>query len=131
MGTSEKAQLLENAGKEGRFDFIRQNHAVFMREYREYKSSLSEIFDEDISEKEDKPAKPVADKYLMESVYEGLQSGAQAMDCDAIDDVFKEIEGYEIPEDEAGKIDQLRRMADQFDYDGILEILNGDAYSGK
>ena len=131
VGTSEKAQLLENAGKEGRFDYIRQNHAVFMREYRNYKNSLSEIFDEDISEKEDKPAKPVADKYLIESVYEGLLSGAQAMDCDAIDAVFKEIEGYEIPEDEAGKMDELHKMADQFDYDGILEILNGNGNSAE
>ncbi len=130
-GTSEKAQLLENAGKEGRFEYIRQNHAVFMREYRGYKNSLSEIFDEDTAEQEDKPAKPVADKYLMESVYEGLQSGAQAMDCDAIDAVFKEIEDYEIPEDEAGKINDLRKMADQFDYDGILEILNGDCNSAE
>lgn len=126
LRTSEKAQLLENAGKEERFDYIKQNHSVFMREYRGFKNILGEIFDENTSEEEDKPAKPVADEFLMESVYEGLRDGADSMDCDAIDAVFKEVEGYEIPENESEKFNTLRKMADQFDYDGILEILNGD-----
>ena len=130
LGTSEKAQLLETAGKDERYDYIKQNHTVFMREYRSYKEKLSEIFEEEPLA-EEVQAKPLADEFLMESVYEGLRDGADAMDCDAIDAVFKEVEGYAIPEKEAEKFSALRRMADQFDYEGILEILNGNGNSDK
>ncbi len=131
LGISEKAQLLENAGKEERYDYIKQNHSVFIREYRSYKDALSELFEEDTPADEEKEPKPVADKLLMESVYEGLRDGADAMDCDAIDAVFKEVEGYAIPENEAEKFSALRMMADQFDYEGMLEILNGNGNSDK
>ena len=131
MGTSEKAQLLESAGKEERYDYIKQNHSVFIREYRSYKDALSELFEVEASADTEKEKKPVADEFLMESVYEGLRDGADAMDCDAIDAVFKEVEGYAIPENEAEKFSALRRMADQFDYEGMLEILNGNGNSDK
>ena len=127
LGTSEKAQLLESAGKEERYDYIKENHPAFIHELRKYKKTLSEVFKNDAQADEGKPPKPVADKYLMESVYEGLRDGARAMDCDIIEDVLKEIESYAIPEGETEKFESLRKKADQFDYDGMLEILDGDS----
>ena len=125
VGTSNKAQLLENAGKEGRFEYIKENHPAFISEYRRYKDHLGKIFDDEHTPDEDKPAKPVADESFMSGFYERLCQGANAMDCDIIEDVLKELDDYAVPENEANKIEALRQKADQFDYDGILEILNG------
>ena len=37
----------------------------------------------------------------MRSVYEELQGAAEAMDCDTIGEILKELEDYSIPETEA------------------------------
>ncbi|WP_051688716.1 DegV family protein [Butyrivibrio sp. AE2032] len=126
MVTSEKAQLLENAGKEENIDYIRENHESFMEEYLKYKEILGPVFDEGSEGKQEIIDKPVADEFLMESVYDGLKEAADSMDCDAVDAVFKEIEGYAIPESEAEKFKALKEKADMFDYDGMLEILNAN-----
>ena len=48
---------------------------------------------------------------------------AENMDCDAIDEILKEVEDYAIPEKEKEKFNALCEMADAFDYDGIVERL--------
>ena len=60
----------------------------------------------------------------MEGIYERLKESADAMDCDAIDAALKEADGYVIPEGETDKLYELKKMADQFDYEGILDILS-------
>ena len=47
------------------------------------------------------------------------------MDTDAIDETFSELSAYRIPEDEAEKINRLKECFDNFDYDGMLSILDG------
>lgn len=124
--TSDKAQLLETAGKEDNIDYIRENHDSFIEEYRRYKAVLDPVFVKEDEEDEEAANKPVADEFLMESVYEGLRDAAETMDCDAVEEIFKEIEGYAIPENEAEKFNALVEKADLFDYDAMLEILNKD-----
>ena len=122
--TSEKAQLLETAGKEERFDYIKLNHPVFIREFKSFKDTLSGLFAEETLEETDTYSKPVADKAFMEGIYERLKESADAMDCDAIDAALKEADGYVIPEGETDKFNELKKMAEQFDYEGILDILS-------
>ncbi len=126
MQTSDKAQQLENAGKEENFDYIKKNHSAFIEEYRKYKEVLSKVFDEATSESEEEKSKPLADEFLMESVYEGIRDAAEAMDCDALEAVLKEIEGYAIPEGEAEKFRVIVEKIGNFDYEGILEILKNE-----
>ena len=125
MQTAEKAQLLETAGKEDNIAYIKENHEAFMEEYRSYKAALSKIFEKE-SDKDADAGKPVADQYLMSSVYEGMLDAAQAMDCAALDEILKEIEGYAIPEGEKEKFESLCNCAGQFDYDGIIAILSDE-----
>ncbi len=126
MPLSEKAYELEMAGKEGNVEFIKDNHEAFFEDFKKLKEPLSLYFDGDKSENETKEdTRPLADASLMESVYDALKEAAEAMDCDAIDDVWKELEGYALPDDEAKKLEGIREKADNFDYDGILELLNG------
>ncbi len=123
---SEKAQLLENAGKEGDTVYIEANYAPFMKDYAELGEKLAEYFNGG-SEKEEKP---LADEYLMESVYEGLQEAAENMDCDMIGEILKELEPYAIPDSEKEKYEAILAKVKSYDYDGILEILGKDKPEG-
>ncbi len=124
METAEEAQQLENAGKEGNIEYIKEHHESFMQKYLKYKDVLDPIFAQEKAAENNKDEdKPVADDFLMESVYEGLLDAAENMDCDAIDEILKEVEDYAIPEKEKEKFNALCEMAGAFDYDGIVERL--------
>lgn len=118
MELSENARLLEMAGKEENIDYIKANNAVFLGEFQAYKPVLSPFM-----EKEDDSDKPVADEYLMQGAYEGLTEAAEAMDCDAMDQIFDELKDYAIPESEKEKYESIVEKAGQYDYDGVLELL--------
>ena len=45
------------------------------------------------------------------------------MDCDTIETLFEELDGYNLPEEAAAKFDAVRMKFDNFDYDGILKLL--------
>ncbi len=119
MDLGEKAERLEMAGKEGDTGYIQENHAAAMEEYLSFRDALAPVFEAGSD-------KPVADDFLMESIYEGLKEAAQSMDCDQVEDIMKEIEGYEIPDSEKEKFTLIREKADILDYDGIMEALGND-----
>jgi hypothetical protein len=91
-----------------------------MSEYLGFREELEPVFGADTANEAEKP---VADEFLMESIYESLHDAADAMDCDMIDDIMKEIEPYAIPDSEKEKFRRIRELAAVFDYDGILEVL--------
>ncbi|WP_051204947.1 DegV family protein [Butyrivibrio sp. VCD2006] len=126
LGTSEKAQRLEDAGKAENIEYIRENHSVFIEEYKGYKSALSKVFEKDEAESAAKDDRPVADDFLMESLYEGLHDAAESMDVDAMEEVLKEIEGYAIPKKESEKFNKIAEKVSQLDYEGVLSILDED-----
>ncbi len=122
MELGDSAEKLEMAGKGDNIQYIKENHAFVMDEYMSYLEALSPIFDNDKS-KDDAPSKPVADEFLMESIYEGLKAAAEDMDSDMIEDILKEIEDYAIPESQKERFDLVLEKADRFDYDGMIEVL--------
>ncbi|WP_051204714.1 DegV family protein [Butyrivibrio sp. VCD2006] len=127
LDTAKKAEDLEMAGKAENIDFIKENHDGFLVDYMSYKEPLGTIFGEDEENKEssEKPKdKPVISSVLLDSVYEGLKDAAESMDYDAIEEMMEEVKRYEIPEDDLKKLQALNEKAGQFDYDGMLEILN-------
>ena len=121
MKLGEQARLLETAGKEKNIDYIKINHESVMKEFLKFKELLSPVFGTDDST--GMKDKPVADDFLIKSVYDGLKEAAEKMDCDMIEDIFKEINEYEIPEPEKEKFKSLREKADALDYDGIVKVL--------
>ena len=129
---AEEAQKLENAGKEGDLSYINDHHAPFMKEYLAFGDRLKPIFEEVKDEESDhgtdnagseKSDKPLADEFLLESIYEGLQEAADNMDYDSIEEIFNELEGYSLSENDEKKLKAIRDKAESFDYDSILEII--------
>lgn len=118
----EKAQLLEDAGKAKDVQYINEHHAEVMKDYTDLKEALAPVFEGngDNNEKDDRP---VADEALMQDIYEGIREAASAMDCDMLESILKEIEGYAIPEAEQERFNMILQRADAYDYSGILEIV--------
>ncbi|WP_081795588.1 DegV family protein [Butyrivibrio sp. MC2021] len=123
MDLSIDARLLEFAGKEGDISYIRSNHDRVMEEYGEYLTSLAPCFEGDNSEADD-DSKPIANKFLLKTVYQELKEGAGAMNLDMIDGAFEKLEDCILSQEEADKVARLKECYDSFDYDGMLKILD-------
>ncbi len=123
VSLGERAQLLENAGKERNIDYIKANYKPFMEDYAKYKELLSGLFGGEDAAEEKAADKPMADQYLMEGVFEAIKDAAESMDCGTIEDTLKELDDYAIPEEDAAKLDSIRGLAARFDYEGILKLL--------
>ncbi len=124
LDLSSRAQLLEDAGKESNTDYINANHSSFMEDYKKYTEILGTVFGGTGSSDDNTSDKPVADEGLMKTVFEGLKEAADNMDCVALDDIFREMEDYSIPENDREKYETIKRKAADFDYDGILELFD-------
>lgn len=123
---SDMARDLEMAGKEGNSSFINENHGDFMEKYRKYKDFLSSLYSDNGSDVEAQNDKPLADKYLMESVYEAIKEGASALEADTIDEALNELADYRLSAEDEERIQAIRDKARIFDYDGIIEILGNN-----
>ncbi|MBR6451577.1 MAG: DegV family EDD domain-containing protein, partial [Lachnospiraceae bacterium] len=123
---ADRAQLLENAGKESDADYIRTNHDAFMQDYLAYGEYLKGVCGKEEDAAGDSGAKPVAGDEIMQGVYAGLKEAADAMDCATMEEIFDEMKDYSIPEGEKDKYEALREAAGNYDYDGILELLRNE-----
>ena len=116
------AERLEAAGKEGDISYIEEKHAAAMDKYLKYAEILAPVYEEaDGADEEEE--KPVADDFLMESIYEGLREAAENMDCDMIDSIMEEIAEYAIPEAEKERFKLVCEKANMFDYEGMIQAL--------
>jgi HPt (histidine-containing phosphotransfer) domain-containing protein len=119
---SKKAELLENAGKEGDISYIEENHPSAMEDFLRFKEALEPVFKEEAEDGDN--GKPLADDFIMESIYDELRDAAEKMDCDKLEAIMEEAGEYTIPDAEKEKFGILRERADMLDYDGILEELD-------
>lgn len=121
-GLGEKAQELENAGREEDFEFIRAHHEWLVSECTGLKEALSKIF---VSEKADEN-KPVATLSLIYEVIGEVHIAAERLDCNGIENALSKLDDYAVPEPHGELIASLNKLADSFDYDGILALLEND-----
>ncbi|MCR5651233.1 MAG: DegV family EDD domain-containing protein [Lachnospiraceae bacterium] len=119
----EKAERLEMAGKEKDLDYIRDNHVPVMGEYLSFGEKLKSVFNEDAVKDGKAGGKPVADDFMMESIYEELKSAADDMDCERVEAIMKEAGEYAIPDAEQERFNAVSEKARMLDYEGILEAL--------
>ncbi|MCR5249735.1 MAG: response regulator [Lachnospiraceae bacterium] len=118
-GLGEMARKLEEAGKRGDLDYIRENHAAFVREFKSFQKPLAAVF----AEKESTD-RPVADPDRMADVFRRLREAADEMDCDLIRQVMGELEGYSLPEEDAALWKEMETAAANFDYDSIISCID-------
>lgn len=117
---ADKAQKLEDAGKEDNTSYINDNHKQFIEELSDIKEPLSAVFDSPSDEDD----KPYADDELMNDVFEEINSAASDMDCDRIDAVIAEIKDYRIPDKYTELWNQILDAFARFDYMTIEDLLS-------
>ncbi|MCR5102178.1 MAG: response regulator [Butyrivibrio sp.] len=116
----EEAQLLENAGKSGDINYIKEKHREFITEYRSFRESLAEVFTEEHENQE----LPEADAEMMERAFEEIRTGAEEMDIDILEKVFSEMKSYSIPESQKELWDKIIEASESYDYDMITQLLS-------
>ncbi|MCR4923032.1 MAG: DegV family EDD domain-containing protein [Lachnospiraceae bacterium] len=126
MELSEKARLLEFAGKESNIEYIRDNHEDLMLDMNELKDELASYFG---SDKEEEADKPLADEGLMLSAYEGIKEGAKEKDSSMIRSIIRELEPYALPKEHKEKYREICRLADRFDFNALLKFLEEETDS--
>ncbi len=114
----EEAQRLEDAGKKGDERYIDRHAESFLEDYLNFKDVLREAFPDEAPD-----SKIEADEYLLGEVYEEIKAAAADMDCDRLDSVMKEMEGYSIAASEEERWKALKEAADRYDYEEIKKLL--------
>ena len=116
----EEAQALENAGKQGDFDYIKTHHTGFMDNV----ASMKKTLDETLGDQETDPSSlPEATGELMRKVWEEIRHAAEEMDSYSLDNIFSRMEAYSIPEPDRELFGKLKAASEEFDYDTILREL--------
>ena len=85
--------------------------------YEEYGERLKELFEgetESVTE---------ADAGLISVMYEEILEAAEEMNIDRLEEAFKEMQGYKIPDSEADKYNKIKKCSVNFDYEGIIALL--------
>ncbi len=122
----EDAQQLENAAKAEDMAFLDAHHQEFLTSFGKLKDGLLKILEETgmLEDTLDaSPDKPKADTATMDRYYSYIQAAAEDMDSDRLDELFKEMEGYSIPEKETVLYNTIKEAADNFDYDTVIKAL--------
>ncbi len=115
---SEKARLLEDAGKEENTGYIRENTDELLRQYRSYVDILSPIAADD----DDLPEIPPE---VLSDAYAGLAEFAGDMDYELARMVMQSVKEYKLPPEDKKRFDEISEKLSQLDWDGIKSILQG------
>lgn len=113
-----QAEKLEMAGKEGNIEYIRENHASAMEQYKTIVDALSAGF----GPKED-PSLPEIDQATLSELYEGLSEFVYAKDLELARMVISSAGEYRLPGNDAQRFQRLQAKVEQMDWEGITEIL--------
>ncbi len=93
-----------------------------MDELFSFKEPLREVF----SACESEHRKPEADPELMSAVMEEIRAGAGDMDCERLDSIFGEMEGYRIPEESRELFGRLKEASERYEYKTIIKLLDDE-----
>ncbi len=113
---SEKARLLEEAGNENNIDYIKENTAGLLREYRSYENILSAV-SEKSADRPDIPEDVLAD------AYGGLSEFTEMQDYELARMVVESLKEYRLPDPDEERFRRIDSKLAQMDWDGIKEIL--------
>ena len=117
---SELAQKLENAGNAGDREFIDAHADEFLADYRSFKDKLSRLEESASDEgKEDIP-----EDELM-GAYEALKDVVPQMDYDSVEMILDQLSEYKLPEEDAKKVTELKKLLKLFDWDGMEALISG------
>ena len=144
---SEDAQKLEDAGKGNDVEYIDKNHSEFIEKLYVFKEILSDVFSEKEPVETNAGNEPATDKepqkidiekasgkdketnekylrLLIRSIFDMLRESAKRQDSVMINKTIRESEDYVLPDDIQEKINRIKELNENGDYEGIVSVLD-------
>jgi HPt (histidine-containing phosphotransfer) domain-containing protein len=126
MELSKNALALEDAGKAGNVDFIKENTEKLLADFRCYEGLLHDFFAEPEEEQKEEPPKPEIpqnyDRFIIDSVYSTIKDAASKQDDKVIERTLKEIADYSFPPEDVERLDKIKAAFGEKDYDEIIKL---------
>ncbi|MCR5452509.1 MAG: hypothetical protein K6F00_07785 [Lachnospiraceae bacterium] len=120
INLSEKARLLEEAGKKKDVDYINENTSSLLEDYRAFRNRFEEMFES--KSDEDKPMIP--DEVLVDA-FNSIREFAENMDFDLTKMVIDSLEEYSLKDADKDKLNKINNYLLELDWDSILDVING------
>ncbi len=117
------AERLEKAGDRGDLETLDRELGELVSRYRQLAADLEPLNAQRVSEEED--GRPLIAEEKLKEIYGALCESCENYDFDSVDQLVKDLEKYKIPENEAARVDDVRKAVDNYDYEVIPEILSG------
>ncbi|SEF77656.1 Hpt domain-containing protein [Butyrivibrio sp. Su6] len=117
---SELALSLEEAGKSGNIDLIKEKTKTLLSLYRSYKGKLHNYF---AKRHQNEGEKETITEDMLKDAYGALKELVPAMDYDAVEMVLNELDKYDLPSEEKEKINKLQDLLKKADWDEMENLL--------
>ena len=115
-GLSEKARLLEEAGKNKDKEYIEQNTEELLKEFRSLGERIAGVFSDNSSEAKE----PITEEKLTDA-YNTIYELAQMMDYDSLELIFESLKEYSFEEKDRLKLQRIKSAMDELNWDGVLK----------
>lgn len=112
MSISQKAEALEKAGNDNDWDYIRSHHKGLIKEYLSIRDSY---------EGKKSGKKTLEDGDLKDALYSIIEM-ANVCDYTSTEMVLNSLDEYEMPDDVAAKMKELRGLLEKLDYEAVSNI---------
>ena len=118
------AARLEKAGDCGDVETLDKELGELISQYRQLAVDLEPLREQDGEEKED--SRPLIDDGDLKEIYSSLSEFCENYDFDSVVNLVEALNKYRIPEDEATRVDAIKKAVDNYDYEMIPGILSGE-----
>ena len=113
---SSLAEKLEDAGNKNDTAFIDANTGRLLADFRAYKDKLGRLGADDGEKKE-----PI-DEDELKDAYDALREVIPMMDYDSVEMIIDQLEGYALPEEDAAKVSELKKLLKVLDWEGMERL---------
>ncbi len=123
---SKLAEEMEEAGKAGEIEKIRDNTERLLDLYLGYRTGLKDLEQADLSYQSGETAeaeKPLADREILDDAWEALADIAEGMDYDSAEAVLESLREYALTPEDAEVFRQVEINLKALNWDRILEIV--------
>ena len=116
MSLSEKARLLEEAGKNKDKEYINDKTPELLEEFRTFGKKLHAIFDE-----KNDDTKELISKEKLQDAYNTIYELALMMDYDSLELIFDSLKAYSFEEKDNLKLANIKKTMEDLNWDGVLK----------
>ncbi|MEE5991175.1 MAG: response regulator, partial [Lachnospiraceae bacterium] len=120
----EFAAEMEKAGDQEDTKTLDAKLPDLIAQYRKLAAELKQLNEQDGAEDNDE--RPLITLQELSEAYKTLSEFCESFDFDSVVHVAESLKGYRIPEDEATRVDAIIKAVDNFDYELIPGIVNGE-----